>query len=81
MASAAHRCAADHRLRITDVKNGESSYKLAQSSKNRANVFVISNTLKICLGWAVQLFRCVNFFVPRDLIYGNIREYANAFFQ
>jgi hypothetical protein len=29
---------------------GSSSYNRAQSSKNRANVFVISNTVNICLG-------------------------------
>jgi hypothetical protein len=70
---------------IHHLKNGGSSYNRAQSSKNRANVFVISNTVNIRLSWVVQLFRCVIFFlfyhVPRDLMYGNIREYANAFFS
>jgi hypothetical protein len=47
---------------IHHPKNGGSSYNHAQSSKNRANVFVINNTMKICLGWVVQLFRCVIFF-------------------
>jgi hypothetical protein len=41
---------------------GGSSYIRAQSSKNRANVFVINNTVKICLGWVLQLFHCVIFF-------------------
>jgi hypothetical protein len=61
------------------------SYNFAQSSKNRANAFVISNTMKICLGWVVQLFRCVIFFlfchVPRNLMYGNVREQVNVFFS
>jgi hypothetical protein len=63
---------------------GGSSYNRAQSSKNRANFFDISNTVKICLGWVVRLFRCVAFLfyhVSRDLIYGNIRKQANAFFS
>jgi hypothetical protein len=64
---------------IHHLKNGGSSYNRAQSSKNRVNVFVISNTMKICLHWVVQLFCCVIFFflfyhIPCDLIYGNIRE-------
>jgi hypothetical protein len=60
---------------IHHLKNGGSSYNRAQSSKKRTNVFVISNTVKICLGWVVQLFRCDIFFVLlRYLIYGNIRE-------
>jgi hypothetical protein len=44
-------------------KNGGLSYNRAQSSKNRANAFVISNTVNILLGWVVQLFRCIIFFV------------------
>jgi hypothetical protein len=39
-----------------------SCYNGAQSSKNRANVFVTSNTINICLGSVVQLFHCVIFF-------------------
>jgi hypothetical protein len=45
------------------LKNGGSSYNRAKSSKNRVNVFVISNTVNICLGWVVQLFHCIIFFV------------------
>jgi hypothetical protein len=41
---------------------GGLSYDRAQSSKTTANVFVTSNTIKICLGWVVQLFRCIIFF-------------------
>jgi hypothetical protein len=48
---------------IHHLKNGGLSYISAQSSKNRANVFVISNTVTICLGWVVRLFSCVIFFV------------------
>jgi hypothetical protein len=43
-------------------KNWGLSYNHAQSSKNRANVFVISNTMNLCLGCVVQLLRCVIFF-------------------
>jgi hypothetical protein len=35
---------------IHHLKNGGSSNNRAQSSKNRANVFVTSNTINICLG-------------------------------
>jgi hypothetical protein len=48
---------------IYHPKNGGLSYNCTQSFKNRANVFVISNTMNICLGWVVQLFRCFIFFV------------------
>jgi hypothetical protein len=48
---------------IHHPKSGGLSYNRAQSSKNRANVFVIRNTVKICLGWVLQLFHCVIFFV------------------
>jgi hypothetical protein len=49
---------------ILHLKNGGCHIiNHTQSSKNRANVFVISNTVYICLGWVVQLFRCVIFFV------------------
>jgi hypothetical protein len=44
---------------IHPKKGGGSSYNCTQSTKNRANVFVVSNTVNICLGWVVQLFRCV----------------------
>jgi hypothetical protein len=47
---------------ILHLIDGGSSYSRAQSSNNRANVFVISDTVKICLGWVVQLFRCIIFF-------------------
>jgi hypothetical protein len=48
---------------IYHLKNGGLSYNRAQSSKKRANVFVITNTVKICLGWVVQLFHCIIFFI------------------
>jgi hypothetical protein len=44
-------------------KMGGLSYNRTQSSKNRANVFVISNTMTICLAWVVQMFRCAIFSV------------------
>jgi hypothetical protein len=69
---------------IHHLRNGGSSYNRAQSSKNGANFFYISNTVKICLGRVVRLFHCVTFLfyhVPRDLICGNIHKEANAFFS
>jgi hypothetical protein len=46
-----------------DSSSKKLSYNRAQSSKNRVNVSVISNTMNNCLGWVVQLFCCIIFFV------------------
>jgi hypothetical protein len=58
-------------------KNAGLSYNRAQISKNGANVFVISNAVKICVDWVVQFFVVSSFLfygAPWDLIYGSIRE-------
>jgi hypothetical protein len=60
---------------IQHLKNGGLSYNRAQSSKNRANVFVVSNTVNICLSWVVQMFRCVTFLVLSRTTRPHVRQH------